>query len=185
MSVFVFLKTKYVSNKRLMLVVRAISANASMSNMISEKPFISIQRFKASSVHLLHQTSKYACFHLLTWVLGEYIDGWIWHRDCSGPARWCPDATAGFSGSSPGAAPPVPFPLVWLRRVGLWWLECGRWAFTDAAYLLSHPAGLVYGRLGRSEQPPLRSSGLHSHELERPGRNSLPQCLPCSSPPLG
>ncbi|CAB1449188.1 unnamed protein product [Pleuronectes platessa] len=84
----------------------------------------------------------------------EYVDPRIGHVDCSSPARRCPGATAGFPGSPPGAAPPDPLPLVRLGRVGLWRLECGRCALTDAAYLLSHPGRLVYGRLGRSERTP-------------------------------
>lgn len=76
-------------------------------------------------------------------MLCEYIDPWVGCVDCSGPARRCSGATAGFSGSPPGAAPPVPLPLVWLGRVGLWCLESGRCALTDAAYLLSHPGSLM------------------------------------------
>lgn len=76
-------------------------------------------------------------------MLCEYIDPWVGRVDCSGPARRCPGAATGFPGSPPGAAPPVPLPLVWLGRVGLLrcLLESGRCALTDAAYLLSHPAG--------------------------------------------
>lgn len=76
-------------------------------------------------------------------MLREYIDPWIGHVDCTFPAWRSPGATAGFSGSSPGDAPPVPLPLVWLGRVGLWWLESGRCTLTDAAYLLSHPGSLA------------------------------------------
>lgn len=76
-------------------------------------------------------------------MLREYVNSWIGHVDRSCPAWWCPGATAGFPGSSPGAASPVPLPLVRLGRVGLWWLEPGRCALTDAAYLLSHPGSLV------------------------------------------
>lgn len=76
-------------------------------------------------------------------MLREYIDPWVGHVDCSSPAWRCPGATAGFSGSPPGAAPPVSLPLVWLGRVWLWWLESGRCALTDAAYLLSHHASFV------------------------------------------
>jgi len=74
----------------------------------------------------------------------EDVDRRVGHVHCSGPARRCPGAAAaGFPGSPPGAAPPIPLPLVRLGRVGLWWLESGRCALTDAAYLLPHPGSLV------------------------------------------
>lgn len=76
-------------------------------------------------------------------MLREYIDPWVGHVDGSSPARRSPGAAAGFSGFPPGAAAPVPLSLVWLGRVWLWWLESGRCALTDAAYLLSHPGSLV------------------------------------------
>lgn len=106
-------------------------------------------------------------------MLSEYINPWVGHVDRSCPAWRCPGAATGFSGSSPGAAPPVPLHLVRLGRVGLWWLESGRCALTDAAYLLSHPGGVVYGRVGLSKQP-LHTFGSHPHKLERPGSNNLP-----------
>lgn len=76
-------------------------------------------------------------------MLREYIDPRVGNVDCSIPAWRCPSATAGFSGSPPGYAPSVPLPLVRLGRVRLWWLESGRCALTDAAYLLSHPGSVA------------------------------------------
>lgn len=76
-------------------------------------------------------------------MLREYIDPWVGDVDCSSPAWRCPGVTAGFSGSPPGAAPPVTLSLVRLGRVGLWWLESGRCALTDAAYLLSHTGSVA------------------------------------------
>lgn len=87
-------------------------------------------------------------------MLREYIYCRVGRVNRSSPAGRSPDATAGFSGSSPGAAHPVPLYLVWLGRVWLWWLESGRCALTDAAYLLPHPSSLVEVRLGRREQTP-------------------------------
>lgn len=76
-------------------------------------------------------------------MLRKYINPWVGDVDCSSPARRCPGVTAGFSGSSPGAAPPVPLPLTGLSRMGLRWLESGRCALTDSAYLLSHTGSMV------------------------------------------
>lgn len=93
-------------------------------------------------------------------MLREYIYSRVGYVYSSCPAWRRPGATAGFSGSPPGDAAPVPLPLlVRLGRVGLRWLESGRCNLTDSAYLLSHSRNAVRGRLGRSKQTPtLRTS---------------------------
>lgn len=87
-------------------------------------------------------------------MLREYIYRWVGYVDRGSPAWGCPSVAAGFSGSPPGAAPPVPLPLVRLGCVGLWWLEPGRCALTDAAYLLSHPGCLVKDVWDEASKPP-------------------------------
>lgn len=94
-------------------------------------------------------------------MLREYIYSRIGYIYSSCPAWRCPGATAGFSGSPPGDAPPVPLPLVWLGRVGLWWLESGRCNLTDAAYLLSHSSNFCVRTFGTKQATPLRTFWVH------------------------
>lgn len=82
----------------------------------------------------------------LTRVLCEDINSWVGHVNGRRPARRSPADRAGFSGSPPGAAPHATLRLVRVGRVGLWWLEPGRCALTDAAYLLPHPGCVALGR---------------------------------------
>lgn len=119
----------------------------------------------------------------LTRVLREDINSWVGHVNRRRPAWRSPGDTAGFPGSPPGAAPPDPLGLVRLGPVGLWWLESGRRALTDAAYLLPHPGSVALGRLGRSEEPPAHLRFTFPN-TERPGPNSLPQSPPRSSSSL-
>lgn len=142
---------------KLMLDGMAISANASLSNSMESISESAEKKKILIKFYLRLYVDNY--LFLFTWMLREYIDAWIGHIDWSCPAWRCPGATAGFPGSPPDAAPPVSLPLVWLGRVGLWWLEPGRCTLTDSANLLSHPGSLAWGR---SKQTPLRASGSHS-----------------------
>lgn len=107
---------------------------------------------------------------------GENIDPWIRHDvRCSGgsSARWRPCDVA-VSGSPPGAAGPVRSALLLLPlRWGL--NPCGS-PFSHAAYLLSHPASVLGGKItqicGKTRRP---FGPLTSHNERTAGRRPVLQ----------
>lgn len=94
---------------------------------------------------------------------GENIDSWIQYDvRCSGSggssARWSPGdvaAAAAVSGSPPGAAGPVRSALLLLPL--RWGLDPRGSPFSHAAYLLSHPANVLGGKItqirGKTRRP--------------------------------
>lgn len=116
-----------------------------------------------------------------TWVQGENIDSWIRHDvRCSdgSSARWRPcdvaaaAAAAAVSGSPPGAAGPVRSAL--LRLPLRWGLNPRGSPFSHAAYLLSHPASVLGGKItqicGKTRRP---FGPLTSHNERTAGRRPV------------
>lgn len=106
---------------------------------------------------------------------GENIDSWI-QRDvrCSGSggssARWSPGdvapAAAAVSGSPPGVAGPVRSALLLLPL--RWGLDPSGSPFSHAAYLLSHPARVLGGKITQIRGKTRRPFGQLTSPKERP-----------------